>query len=241
MRERLKRVIRTSARTGAGRNVLLSATVGDPRQLTFERTRWWPDEIRGFEDLAFLFSSNQLNHGIISQELDEASRLYQVARAVTDGSVVEIGRFKGGSTFLLAAALGGRAPLWSYDIHVALDAPYTGADLDAQLREALGRYGLDGNVHLVVGDSRTAEPPPGPIRLLFIDGDHSYQGVRADWDHWGGLLAPGGHVLFHDAVDHGGIGTYVAGVGRLVGELDADPALVRRPNAGGIAHFVKLS
>ena len=201
--------------------------MGDPRQLTFATARWWPEEIRGFEDLAFLFSSNQLNHAIISQELD--------------GSVVEIGRFKGGSTFLLAAALGGRAALWSYDIHVALNAPYTGADLDAQLRDALGRYGLDGNVHLVVGDSRTAEPPPGPIRAIFVDGDHSYEGVRADWDHWGGLLAPGGHVLFHDAVDHGGIGTYVAGVGRLVGERDADPALVRRSNAGGIAHFVKSS
>ena len=73
MRERLKRVIRTSARTAAGRNVLLSATVGDPRQLTFAKARWWPEEIRGFEDLAFLFSSNQLNHAIISQELDEAS------------------------------------------------------------------------------------------------------------------------------------------------------------------------
>ena len=239
MRERLKRVIRTSARTSAGRTVLLSATVGDPRRLTFATARWWPEELRGFEDLVFLFSSNQLNHGIISQELDEAARLYQVARDVTDGTVVEIGRFKGGSTFLLAAALRGRATLWSYDIHVAHDALFTGADLDEQLRDALRRYGLDENVHLVVGDSRTADAPRVPIRALFVDGDHTYEGVRADWDHWGGRLAPGGHVLFHDAVDYGGIGTYVSGVGRLVGELGADTTLVRQPDAGGIAHFVK--
>lgn len=238
MRERLKGVIRRAARTTGGRNVLLAATVGDPRDLTFATARWWPEEIRGFEDLAFLFSSNQLNHGIISQELDEASRLYRVAREIRDGSVVEIGRFKGGSTFLLAAALGGRAELWSYDVHVGLDAPYTGEQLDAQLRDALDRYGLD-RVHLVVADSRTADPPPGPIRALFVDGDHSYAGVRADWDRWGDLLAPGGHVLFHDAVEHGGIGTYVEGVGRLVAELSHDGRLERQSDAGGIAHFVK--
>jgi predicted O-methyltransferase YrrM len=219
--------------------MLLAATIGDPRNLRFSTARWWPDEIRGFEDLAFLFSSNQLNHGIISQELDEASRLYRVGRDIPDGSVVEIGRFKGGSTFLLAAALSGRATLWSYDIHVAHDATFTGAELDDELRAALRRYDFDRDVHLVVADSRSVEPPPAPIRALLVDGDHSYEGVRADWDHWGARLAPGGHVLFHDAIDYGGIGTYVAGVGRLVGELDADPHLDRQANAGGIAHFVK--
>ena len=39
----------------------------------------------------------------------------------------------------------------------------------------------------------------------------------------------------------GGVGTYVDGVGRLMTELDRDPTLVRRPNAGGIAHFVRQS
>jgi predicted O-methyltransferase YrrM len=239
MRERVKSAVRRLGRTRAGRTALLAATVGDPRDARFSTARWWPDRIRGFEDLAFLFSSSQLNHGIISQELDEAARLYGVARDVEDGAVVEIGRFKGGSTFLLAASLDGRAALWSYDIHVSHDATYTGADLDADLLGALRRYGLDGNVHLVVGDSRSVEPPPEPIRVLFIDGDHSYEGVRADWDHWGGRLEPGGHALFHDAVDHGGIGTYVEGVGRLVSELDRDRGFERRPDAGGIAHYVK--
>lgn len=218
---------------------MLAASVGDPRDARFSTARWLPERIRGFEDLSFLFTSSQLNHGIISQELDEAARLFGLARDVDDGAVVEIGRFKGGSTFLLAAALGGRATLWSYDIHVSHDASFTGADLDAELQAALRRYGLDANVHLVVGDSRSAEPPAGPIRMLFVDGDHSYEGVRADWDHWGGRLEPGGHVLFHDAVDHGGIGTYVEGVGRLVSELDRDGSLERLPDAGGIAHYVK--
>ena len=241
MRTRLKTVIRKLGRSKAGRTVLLTATVGDPRDARFTQARWLPESIHGFEDLAFLFTSSQLNHGIISQELDEAARLYRVASDVTDGAVVEIGRFKGGSTFLLAAALGGRAALWSYDIHVVHDAAFTGAELDAELSAALARYDLDGTVHLVVGDSRVAEPPNASVHMLFIDGDHSYDGVRADWDHWGPRLEPGGHVLFHDAVDHGGIGTSVDGVVRLVTELARDTQLERQPDAGGIAHFVKRS
>ena len=119
------------------------------------------------------------------------------------------------------------------------EADFTGADLDRELREALERYGFEGRVELVIADSRSVDPPPGPVRLLFIDGDHSYEGVSADWTHWREVLEPGGHVLFHDAVDYGGYGTYVQGVGRLMAELDRDESLERRPDAGGIAHFVK--
>lgn len=39
----------------------------------------------------------------------------------------------------------------------------------------------------------------GPIDLLFIDGDHSEQGVRRDWNEWNHFLVPGGVAIFHDA------------------------------------------
>jgi predicted O-methyltransferase YrrM len=38
-----------------------------------------------------------------------------------------------------------------------------------------------------------------PIDLLFIDGDHTEEGVRSDWDLFSGHVRPGGHVVFHDA------------------------------------------
>ncbi len=38
----------------------------------------------------------------------------------------------------------------------------------------------------------------GSIDLLFIDGDHSYDGCLADWRAYKGLLAPGACVVFHD-------------------------------------------
>ena len=171
---------------------------------------------------------SQLNHGIISQELDEAALLYRLARDVDGGAVVEIGRFKGGSTLLLAAALGGRAELWSYDIHASHQATYTGADLDEELRDALRRLSLEERVHLVVGDSRLVPPPEGPIELLFVDGDHSYEGVSADWSHWVRRSRSEGTRCSTTRSTTAASGTYVDGVGRLMAELDRDPTLVRR-------------
>jgi len=39
-----------------------------------------------------------------------------------------------------------------------------------------------------------------PIDFLFIDGDHSYDAVRTDWEDWHGFVAPDGRVAFHDAL-----------------------------------------
>ena len=44
-----------------------------------------------------------------------------------------------------------------------------------------------------------AERWEGAVDLVFIDGDHSEEGVRADWEGWHGFVEPGGAVLFHDA------------------------------------------
>jgi cephalosporin hydroxylase len=37
-----------------------------------------------------------------------------------------------------------------------------------------------------------------PVDLLFIDGDHSYQGVKADYENYEKLVRPGGMIVFHD-------------------------------------------
>jgi hypothetical protein len=37
------------------------------------------------------------------------------------------------------------------------------------------------------------------IDFLFIDGDHTYDGLRGDWEAWSTLIAPGGHVALHDS------------------------------------------
>jgi predicted O-methyltransferase YrrM len=38
-----------------------------------------------------------------------------------------------------------------------------------------------------------------PVDFIFIDGDHSEQGLLADWLAWKGLVQPGGIVAIHDS------------------------------------------
>ena len=116
-----------------------------------------------------------------------------------------------------------------------------GDQLDAELRAALERYGIDHKVHLIVADSRKVEPPSQEVELLFIDGDHSYEGARADFDRWSALVRPGGHLLFHDAVDSGGYGNVYPGVSRVADEVGREGGWERQPGAGSIAHFTRLS
>jgi predicted O-methyltransferase YrrM len=238
----VKDIVRRLGRTSAGKNLIHAAVLPDPASMRFTNVERWPQQLRGFEDLAFMFSSNQLNHGVASLQLDEAALLYRLARDVQTGPVAEIGRFKGGSTLIFAAALPDRAELWSYDFHVALRPDMPGAQLDDELRTALERFGLAAKVHLVVADSRTVEPPPAPLELLFIDGDHSYDGAKADFERWSAFVRPGGQLLFHDAVDTGGYGNVYPGVVRLMTEIgltETGTAWERQPGAGSIAHFVK--
>lgn len=39
----------------------------------------------------------------------------------------------------------------------------------------------------------------GPVDFIFIDGDHSFDGLRSDWEAWSPLIAPGGIVMLHDS------------------------------------------
>jgi predicted O-methyltransferase YrrM len=203
----------------------------------FSDVRTWPDRIAGFEDLSFLFSSTILAHGIVSLRLDESVFLYRLVRERKPNTAVEIGRFRGGSTFLIAAALE-TGVLHSYDLKTRQGR--SGAELDRELSSALERYGLSDRVRLHVADSRTADLLGSTIDFLFIDGDHREEGVRTDFARWAPLLGPGGNLLFHDAVDAPDfVPSYDAGPTRVAAEVGGD--FERREAAGSLAHFVRRS
>ena len=50
-----------------------------------------------------------------------------------------------------------------------------------------------------------------PFDFVFIDADHSFEGLRENWDGWAGLIAPGGVMAVHEGgvpggpSDHGGV------------------------------------
>ena len=78
----------------------------------------------------------------------EAEYLFTVAALATTG-IVEIGRYRGGSTFLLACA-NGNVPIWSIDV-----APRG----DNKLKRLLARFDVGENVELLVGDSQLDAAP----------------------------------------------------------------------------------
>jgi len=203
----------------------------------FEHVTNWPAQVAGFEDLAFLFSSTILAHGIASLRLDEAAYLYRLVRDVQPRTVVEIGRFRGGSTFVFATALESGI-VHSYDIETRQG--HDGTELDRQLIRALQRYGLADRVRLHVSDSRTAAAPADAVDLLFVDGDHHEASVRADFEHWSPLLTPGGHTLFHDAVDAPDlVSPRSPGPARVVAQVGA--GFDQFEAVGSLAHFVRHS
>jgi predicted O-methyltransferase YrrM len=197
--------------------------------------RSWPERIAGFEDLAFLLSSTILAHGVASLRLDEAAYLYRLVRDQKPGTVVEIGRFRGGSTFLIAAALE-NGVLHSYDIQTRQGR--AGAELDRELQEALARYELSERVRLHLADSRIADFPATDVDLLFIDGDHGESAVRADFERWAPLLVEGGHLVFHDAVDAPDfVRAFAPGPARVASGVGTP--FERREAAGSLACFVR--
>lgn len=78
---------------------------------------------------------------------------------------------------------------------------------DAKNLAALDRdFGLEGRVRHIAKTTRQAMAE-GIIReeidLLVIDGDHSYRGVKFDFDRLGARVRPGGTILLHDSVSVG--------------------------------------
>ena len=237
MRALIKSLLPRFARTAAGKHVVHGSLAADRRALRFTDLDVWPERVGGFEDIDFMFTSSQLDHGIASLRFDEAALLYRTAASLESGRIVELGRFKGGSTFIMGVAKRPGVEIWSCDLHVGHPPGVSGADLDAELGDALARYGI-GGIDLVVGDTRTVVQPDS-FEMLFIDADHSYAGARADFERWSPRRKPGGHLLFHDAVDTGGWGTVYPELGRLVSEIEAGGVFRRLPGAGTIAHFMR--
>jgi len=50
-----------------------------------------------------------------------------------------------------------------------------------------------------VNSARYPEVAKQPIDFLFIDGDHSYEGLKGDWHAWNPLIEIGGIVALHDS------------------------------------------
>ncbi len=68
----------------------------------------------------------------------------------------------------------------------------------------------------------------GPISFCYIDGNHSYQCARRDFENADEFLAPGGFILFDDSADGSGWG--VCRVVAEVRKLERYELVIKNPN-----------
>lgn len=110
---------------------------------------------------------------------------------------VEIGVFEGVNTCLIAASIHPNGTIYGID-------PFT----QGRLGVCYGKYitmhslrkrKLMSKVTLIEKPSYSADMDvQDPIDFLFIDGDHSYEGIRIDWVKWSTKVAINGIVALHD-------------------------------------------
>jgi len=97
----------------------------------------------------------------------------------------------------------------------------------------------------IIGSSRDPEvirQAVFDIDLLIIDGDHSYEGVKADIDNYLPMLRKGGFLVLHDTIfDDWGVGKMVAELKEGTKVMFIEEYVSDGPHKCGLALFRKVS
>lgn len=131
----------------------------------------------------------------------QARTLFDAARAVAPGRVVEIGSHLGRSTIVLAA---GGASVTAID-PFADGWRYGRPDTQQRFRAHLAEAGVDSRVDVRVGTSASVRSDwSQPVRLVYVDGKHDMWSCLDDL-RWTAFLGDGDLVLVHDAFSSVGV------------------------------------
>jgi predicted O-methyltransferase YrrM len=126
------------------------------------------------------------------------------------GQIVEVGSYAGLSTACLALGTAHSAREGVVAVDRFVDTPDVHPQLPESARLAGGlrpymeagleKAGIRQHVRILQGDSPEIGRrwSGGSVRLLFLDGDHSAQGIANDFAAWSPHLAPRGLLVFHD-------------------------------------------
>ncbi len=131
----------------------------------------------------------------------QARALYDAARTVAPGRIVEIGSHLGRSTILLAAT---GASVTAVDPFPD-DWRYGRPDTEQRLRSHLAGAGVDAGVDVRVATSRAVrEDWAESLRMVYVDGKHDMWSCLDDL-RWTRFLSPGDVLLVHDAFSSLGV------------------------------------
>jgi cephalosporin hydroxylase len=177
----LRRVLRYAAAFRQLRRVRAVA-----RYLTFEK--------------AYSFAEAEIG---IAQNPEEIRWLFELVRAERPRVVLEIGLHLGGTFFLWSRAAAPDAHLIAIDIKPVGRLGMWSSFSFVRRGFAVGSQRvtllMDSDSHSEATRQRIAALLDGrAVDFLFIDGDHSCEGVWQDFKMYSPFVAPGGLVAFHD-------------------------------------------
>jgi predicted O-methyltransferase YrrM len=134
------------------------------------------------------FGSHQIKSEIIS--------LLDFVKSHNPQYVCEIGTADGGTNFLLSQAIPSVKLMIAVDLFVKNKFKLSHFSKSSQEIKFVDGSSYDDNtvnkVRQILGDRQ--------FDLLFIDGDHNYEGVKKDFLKYRNLVREGGIIVFHDIV-----------------------------------------
>ncbi len=141
------------------------------------------------------------------QKVKELSALIGLLKKRRLRTVVEIGTAKGGTFFAWCKIAEPNATIISLDLP---NGPFGGGYNPAETKK-FKKYGKKNQkLHFLRKNSHLAKTKNELIKLLkgkeidflMIDGDHTYKGVKRDWDLYSPLVKKNGIIALHDIVHH---------------------------------------
>jgi predicted O-methyltransferase YrrM len=168
----------------------------------------------------FSFNGSALIHA--DQVYDEILQLANTLREARPKTILEIGTAGGGTLFLLCHMASANATIISVD----LPGGKFGGGYPAWKTPLYKSFASRGQTLCLIRDnshqSETLEKVKSvlgeqKVDFLFIDGDHTYNGVKQDFEMYYHLVTDGGIAAFHDIVP--GLPESVGGVPQFWQEI----------------------
>jgi len=148
----------------------------------------------------------------------ELAKAVKAVRGLDAKCVMEIGSRYGGTLHAWSRIARKDAFILSLDWHRKDDEHRMRSVLSSRVLPTQTFQSIWGDSHSAEIKNATREALNGRLLdLLFIDGDHTYEGVKDDFDTYSVYVRSGGAILFHDIVTNNHFQSY--GVDRFWREI----------------------
>jgi predicted O-methyltransferase YrrM len=162
----------------------------------------------------------------MAQKEDEISQIVDRVAEQKPATVVEIGTHAGGTLYCWCRVADPAALVVSIDLPGGRFGGGYDAQRAAYMKKSFPQEGQ--TLHTIRDDSHAPSTfeqlgqilDGRQIDFLFIDGDHSYRGVKLDFEMYSPLVRSGGLIGFHDILPHSGVPT--SRVAKLWDEIKRD-------------------